>query len=387
MISQREARAVAVAAAERSTRGSVSKALGVLGIVQLDTISALARAHQLTLATRARVTVSEVDRQLWDGARPVAFETWAHAASLVPMADWPAWQFRRRRMPLVWGGEPPDPAFARGILDRVAAEGPVAIQKLRPDGETGGGWNWGPTRHAVEYLLQSGRLVCVRRQGFRRLVDLAERVVPPDLLAVEFTDDECLDRLVARAMPVLGVATLADVADHLRVTQKEVRGSLDRLELERTRVEGWKEPVWLSPDHAVLAARRAPTRARFVGPFDNLVWYRARLRRIFDFDHTLEAYLPAAKREHGYYVCPLLAGTRFVGRADLAASGGVLRVVRLSLTREDGRAVRALSSALSELASLVEATAVWTPDGAPWARLLGVAGAAAGLESRISVPA
>ena len=73
------------------------KALDVLGIVQLDTISALARAHQLTLATRARVTVTEVDRRLWDGARPVAFETWAHAASLVPMSDWPAWQFRRRQ--------------------------------------------------------------------------------------------------------------------------------------------------------------------------------------------------------------------------------------------------------------------------------------------------
>lgn len=365
MISEREARAIAVGAAQRSARGSVQVALDTLGVVQLDTISALARAHQLTLGTRAGVDAAEVDRQLWGGARPLAFETWAHAASLVPVRDWPAWQFRMRRTDRVWGGDPPPPAFRRGILDRVAGEGRTAIQKLRPEGEPGGGWDWGPTRMAVEYLIRSGQLVCAHRQGFRRFVDLPERVIPQELLATELSDEACLDYLVAMALRNLGVATVADVADYLRIMQVEAKAALHRLELEQTAVEGWRDPAWLSPDHATLGGRRPATRGRFVGPFDNLVWYRARVKRVFGFEHSLEAYLPAAKREHGYYVCPLLAGTSLIGRADLSASRGTLRIIQLSFSQEDASSPKALASAIKELTALVGATSVEMPNGVP----------------------
>jgi uncharacterized protein YcaQ len=388
MMSAREARALAVAAAERASRGSVRAVLDHLGVVQLDTISALARAHQLTLATRARVTVEEVDRQLWSGAAPLAFETWAHAASLVPMRDWPAWGFRMRRVRGVWGAAPPDEGFARRIVDRVAAEGPIALQKLRADGEPGGGWEWGPTRMAVEWLIRSGRLVCAQRQGFRRIVDLPERVVPAELLAVELSDDACLDRLVTTAMRVLGVGTVRDVADYLRLPQAEARAVLERSDLARADVEGWSDGAWLSDDHAALTGRRPATRGRFVGPFDNLIWYRPRVKRIFGFEHTLEAYLPAVKREHGYYVCPLLAGTELVGRADLAAGRGVLRILRLSFTRDGARAQRALVAAVTELTGLLGSErVVLGPDAAQAAGVLADAAAEGLLPADVGVVA
>lgn len=385
MISAARARAIAVGSAERSTRRSVPQVLGRLGVVQLDTISALARAHQLTLATRARVDVAEVDRQLWSGARPVAFETWAHAASLVPVDDWPIWAFRRRGVQKVWDTAPPEAAFARELVARVAAEGPLPIQSLRAEGEVGGGWDWGPTRIAVEHLIRSGRLVCARRTGFRRIVDLPERVIPPELLAVDLTDDACLDRLVTRALGVLGIATVADVADYLRIGRADALAALDRTAAETTEVEGWPEPARLAPGAALYADRRPAVRGRFVGPFDNLIWYRPRVRRLFGFEHTLEAYLPAAKRQHGYYVCPLLAGTSLIGRADLSAGRGVLRIGRLSFVRESPRHERALAAAVRELAGLVGADRVEAAAGPTWASALAAASADGdlGLEVRL----
>jgi uncharacterized protein YcaQ len=175
------------------------------------------------------------------------------------------------------------------------------------------------------------------------------------------------------------VATVADVADYLRISREQARGSLDRLEFERAQVEGWKDPAWLATDQPPVGVLRPPSRARFVGPFDNLIWYRARVKRIFGFEHTLEAYVPAAKRVHGYYVCPLLAGTRLVGRADLATRGGVLTIIGLSFVREDDRSLRALASAVKALSGLVGASAVAVPEGATWARGLATAAVAGDL--------
>jgi uncharacterized protein YcaQ len=212
-------------------------------------------------------------------------------------------------------------------------------------------------------------------------------VIPAELLNAELSDDACLDQLVTVAMRALGVATLADVTDYLRISRAQAQGALDRLDLARTAVEGWKDPAWLSPDHDVPVARRPATRGRFVGPFDNLVWYRARMKRLFDFEHTLEAYLPAAKREHGYYVCPLLAGTTLVGRADLAASGGVLRIVQLSFVREDDRTRKAFTSAVTEMAALVGAARVWAPDGTTGAHVLRAAEVAGALGEGLELTA
>ncbi len=69
-----------------------------------------------------------------------------------------------------------------------------------------------------------------------------------------------------------------------------------------------------------------------VCPFDNLVWDRPLLERLFGFKHLIEFYKREPERVYGYYVLPLLAGDRFLGRADLKAdrAEGVLRIRRFT---------------------------------------------------------
>lgn len=324
-LSARQARVAAVAATGLTSRAtSLSDVLNRLVVVQLDTINVLARAHQLTLGARLpAVTAQDIDQQLWSGAAPVVYESWGHAASLLPITDWPLWAFRRRA---ARRNKPTDPQIRRRILTTVRSAGPQTIRQLRGGETAGSGWAWGPTKLAVERLIWAGELVCVTRSGWQRLIDLPERAIPGPLLNDDLPDQECLTRLIRRAGDALGVATLDDLADYLRIKPATAAPLLPETGLVPVAVESWPQPAWVSPsslDHRAGTPTHPPT---LLGPFDNLIWYRKRVRRLFAFDHALEAYKPAANRRHGYYACPLLVDYTLVGRADLAASGTTLEV-------------------------------------------------------------
>lgn len=346
-----EARAIAVNSARLDrVDDDPGRVLRELGIVQLDSINALARAHQLTLATRtAGLTARRVDEALWHGPEPIAFDYPAHALALLPLSDWPLWAFRRRatrRRP-----DHPDDATARALLDHVERRGPLTMKDLRGDGDTGDGWNWGPTKTAVELLVWSGELVCARRANWQRLFDLPHRVLPTELLTDALDDRRCQVELLNRAGRVLGVATADDLGDYLRIPKTLARRLLPDTVLRPVDVHGWGAPAWAHPD--ALDHTRTPDRAAFLGPFDNLVWHRPRVARLFDFAHVLEAYKPAARRVHGYYACPLLIGARLVGRADLARRGRVLTVLRLTLDDLAPGTVDGFARACHDLARVV----------------------------------
>jgi uncharacterized protein len=243
-----------------------------------------------------------VSDALWgrpDGG-PVAFEYWAHAASLVPVADWPLWGFRMRHTrnaDLDWR---PERALRARILATVADQGPLTMRQLRGDERAGAGWSWGPTKTAVEYLVWAGELACVRREGWHRLFDLPERAIPEHVLRREVDDHTGVVELLGRAGQALGVATADDLADYLRVRTDRVHSAVGDTVLRPVRVQGWRQRAWVHPE--ALSALDIPLApgARFVGPFDNLVWYRRRVARLFGFDHVLEAYKPAARRRYGY---------------------------------------------------------------------------------------
>ena len=76
----------------------------------------------------------------------------------------------------------------------------------------------------------------------------------------------------------------------------------------------------------------APAPPVLICPFDNLLWDRPLLERLFGFRHVIEVYKREHERVYGYYVLPLLAGDRFLGRADLKAdrAEGVLRIRRFT---------------------------------------------------------
>jgi uncharacterized protein len=324
-------------------RGGVPAMLRALGAVQLDTISVLARSHELVAYARLGPVGREaVERAYWTGD---AFEYWSHAACVLPMAEWPWFAFRRRAFRergLRWHEVPPDRAL-HAILDRLRADGPLTTTDLGGAKAGGEWWDWSAAKVGIEWLLDIGEVVCVERRGWRRVYDLPERVVPADLLAQEPPDGECLARLVAQAARALGVATRSDLADYHRLKGEQVDAAIDA-GLVPVTVEGWGAPAWADPD-AVDAPVRGRHRTTLLSPFDSLVWDRRRTRRVFGFDHRLEAYVPAPKREHGYFAMPLLTGGRLVGRVDPKREGRTLHAKRLSVRP---RATRAMATALRE---------------------------------------
>ena len=334
-------------------RGGVPAMLRALGAVQLDTISVLARSHELVAYARLGAVGREaVERAYWGGG---AFEYWSHAACVLPIAEWPSFAFRRRALRargMRWHEVPH--AALDGVLERRRADGPLTTTERGGAKAGGEWWDWSEAKVAVEWLLDIGEVVCVERRGWRRVYDLPERAIPADLLAEEPADDACLQRLVAQAGRALGVATRADLAEHHRLKGEQVDAVLEASGLVAVSVEGWDAPAWADP-----AALETPVRGRnrttLLSPFDSLVWDRKRTRRLFGFDHRIEAYVPAAKREHGYYAMPLLAGGRLAGRVDPKREGSTLHARRVSL---EPREVQRMAAALREAAEWVGCDAV-----------------------------
>jgi uncharacterized protein YcaQ len=334
-------------------RGGVPALLRALGAVQLDTISVLARSHELVAYARLGAVGREaVERAYWSGG---AFEYWSHAACVLPAEEWPWFAFRRRAFRdrgLRWHDVPH--GALDGIRARLRAEGPLTTKELGGAKAGGEWWDWSEAKVAVEWLLDIGEVVCVERRGWRRVYDLPERAIAPELLAHDPGDAECLERLVAQAGRALGVATRSDLADYHRLKADQVDSAVEAAGLVPVAVDGWGAPGWADPD-ALAAPARGRHRTTLLSPFDSLVWDRRRTQRVFGFEHRLEAYVPAPKRQHGYYAMPLLAGGRLLGRVDPKRDGSTLHARRLSLRP---RAVEAMASALRSAAEWVGCDAV-----------------------------
>ncbi|MCW7946376.1 cytoplasmic protein [Streptomyces hygroscopicus] len=346
-------------------RAGVRGILRHLGAVQLDTISVLARSHELIPYARlGAIGRRTVDAAYWtpssaDGtatAPPHAFEYWSHAACILPIEEWPHFAFRRRayRSRPHWHHPLPDGAYDQ-VIKQLRAEGPLTATDLGGAKKTSEWWDWSGTKVAVERALMYGEVVCVERRGWKRVYDLAERAVPDALLHDELDDAECLRRLVRLAGQSLGVGTRADIADYHRLKGEQVDAVIADSGLVPVTVEGWGKPAWADP-----AALQSPPRGRhrttLLSPFDSLIWERARTERIFGFTHRLEAYVPKPKRVYGYFAMPVLAGGRLVGRVDPAREG--LTLVAKQVTVDDARAVPAVAQALLEAASWVDCTNV-----------------------------
>ncbi|MFJ4518156.1 winged helix-turn-helix domain-containing protein [Streptomyces sp. NPDC088816] len=345
-------------------RSGVRGVLRHLGAVQLDTISVLARSHELVPYARlGAVGRGTVERAYWTAAstgepseRPHAFEYWSHAACILPIEEWPHFAFRRRayRNRPHWNHELPDGAYDQ-VVKQLHAEGPLTATELGGAKRTSEWWDWSGTKVAVERALMYGEVVCVERRGWKRVYDLAERAVPEELLHDELDDTECLRRLVRLAGQSLGVGTRADIADYHRLKAEQVDAVIGDSGLVPVTVEGWSKPAWADPE-ALATPPRGRHRTTLLSPFDSLVWERARTERIFGFTHRLEAYVPKQKRIHGYFAMPVLAGGRLVGRVDPAREGRTL--VAKQVTLDGVRSVPAVAQALVGAASWVDCTDV-----------------------------
>ena len=333
-------------------KGGVRGVLRHLGAVQLDTISVLARSHELVPYARlGAVGRSTVEQAYWSQSH--AFEYWSHAACILPIEEWPHFAFRRRANRVRghrWHVLQDKERSTAAILDRLRADGPLTSTELG-GAKNGGEWfEWSETKIAVEWLLDTGEVVCAERRGWKRVYDLPERAVPDALLHDDLDDHECLRRLVALAGRSLGVGTRADIADYHRLKADQFDAVVAQSGLVPVTVEGWGKPAWADPE-ALASVPRGRHRTTLLSPFDSLVWDRPRTERIFGFTHRLEAYVPKPQRIHGYFAMPLLSGGRLQGRVDPGREGATLVARQLSLTSP--KAAGAMAEALWEAARWV----------------------------------
>jgi uncharacterized protein YcaQ len=348
----------------RADGRALSRVLARTGLLQIDSVNVLARAHYLPVFSRiGPYDVRALDRLSHYAPRRL-FEYWGHEASLLPVALWPLMQWRMERAHQdAWGGmfrvASEQPELVEEMYAAVRDGGPVTasflsshVPKVR--GEM---WAWSDQKRALEWLFWTGRITSARRlTNFERTYDLPERVIPRAILArpvpsAEESQRELL-RISARAM---GVATAADLRDYFRLPSPDTKLRLAELveagDLLEVRVEGWRQPAYLHPEARIP---RAVDARALIAPFDPLIWERARTERIFGFRYRIEIYVPAEKRVHGYYVLPFLLGDRLVARVDLKADrqAGVLRVRARHL--EPGAPPETADELSAELALMAE---------------------------------
>jgi uncharacterized protein YcaQ len=290
------------------------------------------------------------------------FEYWAHAACILPVADWPYYDWRRRAITARgqrWHKVSEDACEL--VLNRLRDEGPLTATQL--GGAKGGGpwWDWSEVKIAAEWLLDTGRAVCVRRTGWRRIYDLPERVIPAELREHKPTDAECLAYLVGATARALGVTTHADLAEYLRLTgERRTAATLDAAAAAAAltpvlvpgagtrQVRAWADPAALS---WLAAGGRGTHRTTLVSPFDSLVWDRKRTLRMFGYRHLFEPYVPKEKRERGYFTMPLLTGGQIAGWVDPGRAGKTLLAKNVFI--EKPAAVAPMARALAEAAQWV----------------------------------
>jgi uncharacterized protein len=323
---------------QRPDRRALRRVMGRVALLQVDSVNVLARAHYLPLYSRlGAYPLPLLDRA---SSRPprTLFEYWGHEASLLRVDLQPLLRWRMdRALDDAWGGmrriatERPD--LVAWVHDEVRDRGPLSAGEIEHDAprpSSGWGWNWSEVKRALEFLFWSGQVTSARRRGFERLYDLPERVLPAAVLATPTpTPAEAHRELVRIAARALGVASTACLRDYFRLDAEPARTAVAELveagELLPVAVQGWSRPAYLY--HEARLPRRVVART-LVGPFDSLVWERARTEALFGFRYRLEIYVPRERRVHGYYVLPFLLGDRLVARVDLKADrrAGVLRV-------------------------------------------------------------
>jgi uncharacterized protein len=319
----------------RARPGDVEGTIGRLSAVQLDSISTVDRAHRLTLTSRiGAYDEAELQRLLASGR---VFEYWAHEACLLPVELWP---HCRRTMAAGghWGiHDRPLAEFAdlvEPVLDRISAEGPLASRAFEGDRVGTEMWSRKPAKAVLEALWDRGVLVVAGREAFQRRYELAERVIPRAILeAPTPAEDETLRTLALLAVRARGALTEPAIREHWRLKGGRARlhhhvlGLVDEGLLREVQPDDGGPPFYVDADAELDGGPAPPV---LLCPFDNLLWDRPLLGRLFGFRHVIEVYKREHEREFGYYVLPLLAGDRIVGRADLKAdrSDGVLHVRR-----------------------------------------------------------
>lgn len=315
-----------------------------LGFVQLDTIQVVSRAHHHILWSRNQnYRERMLNKHMAD--HRLVFEHFTHDASVIPMDFYPMWQRQFRRLEekvrrWEWHRGMLGTDGRNAIKDRIREEGPLCTKAFdtKVQGEKRM-WARPPHKLALDYMWYAGELSTSHRENFTKFYDLSERVIPDALRARVPSDEDQIDWLCRNALDRMAFGSEGDIqrfwdaVSNAEAKTWAARNDADLVPVEIACADGAKVCVLAPRDiEQRLASVAAPTsRLRILNPFDPVIRDRARLKRLFGFDYTVEMFVPAAKRQWGYYVYPLLEGDRFVGRIEIKADrkAGKLNVLRL----------------------------------------------------------
>jgi uncharacterized protein YcaQ len=303
---------------------AASRAIDHIGYVQIDTISVASRAHNHVLWSRVpnykrdHLTALQVKDRL-------ILEYWAHAAAYLPMQDYryclPTMEYFRKHRD---GWPKSDKRTMQYVMDRIRNEGPLKSRDFEHPQKRANAswWDWKPAKLALQRLFFSGDILISHREGFQRVYDLPERILPAHVDTTMPSPEEYIRHLIRRSVRAHGLVRTQEI-HYLRkglgdLTRRAVGMMQSEGELVPVTVNGING-VFCTTDEILQASLRVAHHVKLLSPFDNLVIQRNRLRDLFGFDYQIEVYVPAAKRAYGYYCLPILMGDQFYGRVDVRA--------------------------------------------------------------------
>jgi uncharacterized protein len=317
----------------------MAKIIDQIGYVQIDTISVVNRAHLHTLWARSHEHSEKFLHELQATDRRI-YEYWGHAMSYLPMEEF------RFSLPRMEKFKNPNSAWARNRIEktrgitkevkkRIQTEGPLSSKDFENSSGKKGGtwWDWKPAKIALEVLYWQGELMISERHGFQKVYDLTERVLPTHINTSFPSKEELSKFIIIGALRSFGIASDKEIGkfkqpgvsrdkDMLLTEKKDIKKSLDELteakKVVQIKISGLTTPFYLLSQTAGLINNNSGQlpAVRLLSPFDNLIIQRDRTKQLFDFDYSLECYVPEPKRKFGYFVFPILFGNNMVGRLD-----------------------------------------------------------------------
>ncbi len=302
---------------------AVLAAIDLLGYVQIDTLSVVARAHHHTLWSRLPDYNEKFLSDLLENDKTI-FEYWSHAASYLPMSDYRFSLPRKKSYEdgkSHWFGQ--DKKMNKYVLDRIKAEGPLQSKNFEYKREGPGNWyEWKPAKRALEQLFMEGKLMVAKRQGFHKVYDLTECVLPSTVDTSFPTEKEYAEHLILKAVQAHGVVNEKEIS-YLRnglkaPINKALKHMLKEGALVEVKIEGEEKFTFITSEDQLKGIEKIKSKnnIHFLSPFDNAIIQRKRVQHLFDFDYMIECYLPEPKRTYGYFSLPVLHGNKFVARFD-----------------------------------------------------------------------
>lgn len=337
------------------------RAIERLGYIQIDTISVVERAHHHALWSRVQNYQTQHLTRLLEN-RDI-FEYWSHAAAYLPIRDFrfslPRKHAIKTGMERHWHER--NPKKMSHVLKRFEAEGPLSSRDFADSKHSGqsGGWDWKPAKVALEQLFMEGDLMVSKRQGFQKIYDLTERVLPSNVDTRMPSESEFLRHLITRYLCANGIGTATHISYlrkglkskiETRCAQMLEDGELIEVALTNRRIKNQRYYA-LSSISDLLSKPLSQKKVKVLSPFDNVLIQRKRTLELFDFDYQIECYVPAAKRQYGYFCLPLLWGQDFAGRMDakMDRKSGVLNIINLHLeTEKTDEFMQALEAPLNQ---------------------------------------